>query len=148
MIITIKRIEEGEIPARATHGSAGFDCYSRVRLQVAPRTAVRIPLGFALAIPEGYHGQIRPRSGLATKGIATTLGTIDSDYRGEVCAILWNLTGETFVVEKRMRVCQLVIERHYVPDFVEGELDETERGEGGFGSTGLGGSDEVLHSNR
>ena len=91
MQIKIKRIENGKLPEYKTNGSAGADCYARIDKEIIlnENDTVTIPLGFAVEIPEGYEMQIRPRSGLTRKNkIVAILGTIDSDYRGEVCAIL------------------------------------------------------------
>lgn len=127
---------------RQTPGSSGFDlcaaCANEVR--VAPGEAALIPAGFQLSIPEGYEAQVRPRSGLAIKnriGLLNAPGTVDSDYRGEICAILYNFGEADFVVRRGDRVAQLVISRLPRVEFVvEDALDETERGSGGFGHTG------------
>jgi dUTP pyrophosphatase len=99
-----------------------------------------VPTGLYIALPKGFEAQVRPRSGLAIKKGITVLnspGTIDADYRGEVCVILVNLSTETFVIEDGERVAQMVIARHEQAQWVEVEtLDETERGDGGFGHTG------------
>ena len=99
-----------------------------------------IPTGIFLQLPEGYECQIRPRSGLALKHGITVLnspGTIDADYRGEVCVILANMSSQPFTIEKGERICQMVVARHASVDWDEVDvLDETERGAGGFGHTG------------
>lgn len=99
-----------------------------------------VPTGLYIALPEGFEAQVRPRSGLAIKKGITVLnspGTIDADYRGEVCIILVNLSAETFVIEDGERIAQMVIARHEQALWQEVEvLDETERGAGGFGHTG------------
>ena len=101
---------------------------------------VNIPLGVAMKLPKGYEAQIRPRSGLAIKKGITVLnspGTIDADYRGEICIILVNLSAEPFVIEDGERIAQMVIARHEQAEWTEVQtLDETERGSGGFGHTG------------
>jgi dUTP pyrophosphatase len=105
-----------------------------------PLERAMVSTGLFVEIPEGYEAQIRPRSGLAVKKGITVLnspGTIDSDYRGEVCVILVNLSSEQFVVRDGERICQMVIARHEKGEWTEVEtLSDTERGEGGFGHTG------------
>ena len=100
-----------------------------------------VPTGLFIALPAGYEAQVRPRSGLAIKKGITVLnspGTIDADYRGEVCVILVNLSSEPFVIADGERIAQMVIARHEQAEWCEVEqLDETQRGEGGFGHTGL-----------
>jgi len=130
------------LPAYATAGSAGCDLMAAVgeAVTLAPGQRRLIPTGLAIALPEGWEAQIRPRSGLALKNGITCLntpGTIDADYRGEVGVILANLGEEAFTVERGMRIAQMVIAPVFQARFerVE-ELDETARGAGGFGSTG------------
>ena len=100
-----------------------------------------VPTGLYIALPKGFEAQVRPRSGLAIKKGITVLnspGTIDADYRGEVCVILVNLSSEAFVIEDGERIAQMVIAKHEQPAWQEVEvLDETERGAGGFGHTGV-----------
>lgn len=100
-----------------------------------------VPTGISIALPEGYEAQIRPRSGLALKNgisVPNSPGTIDADYRGEVCAILINLSNEDFKIERGMRIAQMVVAQHSRVNWnIVTTLDETERGEGGFGSTGV-----------
>lgn len=106
---------------------------------IGPGAIVSVPCGFALAIPEGYEGQIRPRSGLAAKGISipNTPGTIDSDYRGEVKVLLINQSSQDFQVTRGMRIAQLLILPVPRVEWLEvDELPESERGPGGFGHTG------------
>ena len=141
MQIKIKRIENGKLPEYKTTGSAGADCYARIEKEIIlnENDMVTIPLGFAVEIPDGYEMQIRPRSGLAKKDkMVAVLGTIDSDYRGEVCAILINHSRSIFIVKPNDRIAQAVVcpvirAEWYLTD----KLSETERGEGGFGSTGI-----------
>lgn len=141
MQIKIKRIENGKLPEYKTVGSAGADCYARIEKEIIlnENDTVTIPLGFAVEIPDGYEMQIRPRSGLAKKNkMIAVLGTIDSDYRGEVCAILINHSKSIFTIKPNDRIAQAVVcpvirAEWYLTD----ELSETERGEGGFGSTGV-----------
>ena len=142
--IEIQRLSHGEglpLPTRATSGSAGFDLASAESGTLAPGERRLFATGFAVAIPHGYEIQIRPRSGLALKfgvTLPNTPATIDSDYRGELKAALVNLGRESFEVTRGMRIAQLVIGRVEPAEFrtVE-ELPLTERGTGGFGSTGL-----------
>lgn len=130
-------------PAYATPLSAGMDIRadieSPVTLQPLQRTLV--PTGLYIALPEGYECQARPRSGLAVKHGITVLnspGTIDADYRGELKVLLVNLSDTPFVIEPGERIAQLVVARHEHVEWDEVDvLDETERGEGGFGSTGV-----------
>ena len=128
---------------KGTTGSAGFDLPAAIEnnLTIEPLSYKLIPLGFKLAIPNGYEGQIRPKSGLAFKSGITVLnspGTIDSDYRGEVKAILMNLGKNDFILNRGDRIAQLVISA--IPDvsFIKKEsLHNTKRSSGGFGSTGI-----------
>ena len=138
MKVKIKKINDGKIPEYKTNGSAGADCYSRIMWQVHPKEIIRIPLGFAVEIPEGYEMQIRPRSGLTSRGILSQLGTIDSDYRGEVNAVIINNSDEDFMIEKYSRICQIVLEPVEKAEFeIVDNLSDTERGSNGFGSTGI-----------
>jgi dUTP pyrophosphatase len=144
--IRLKRLLHGEglpLPSRATEHAAGADLCAAVEepLVLAPGGRALVPTGFVWEIPHGFEGQVRPRSGLALKNGLTCLnspGTVDSDYRGEVCVILANLGSEPFTVERGMRIAQMVI----APVAGWGseevfELSETARGGGGFGSTGV-----------
>lgn len=141
MEIKIKRIENGKLPEYKTEGSAGADCYARLKKEVViePGKSETIPLGFAVEIPVGYEMQIRGRSGLARKNnIDAFTGTIDSDYRGEVCAILMNKGSEAFIVKPFDRIAQAVIAPVIKAEwYLTNQLSETERGENGFGSTGV-----------
>lgn len=141
MQIKIKRIENGKLPEYKTTGSAGADCYARIEKEIIlnENDIITIPLGFAVEIPEGYEMQIRPRSGLAKKNkMVAILGTIDSDYRGEVCAILINHSRSIFIVKPNDRIAQAVVCPVIRAEWnLTDELSETERGEGGFGSTGI-----------
>jgi dUTP pyrophosphatase len=130
------------LPAYATPGAAGMDAVAAVTetVMLEPGARFPVPLGFCMAIPDGFEVQVRPRSGLALKhgiSVPNSPGTIDSDYRGEVKALLINLGQEPFAIERGMRVCQLVpaaVTRASLA--VVGSLDDTQRGGGGFGSTG------------
>lgn len=143
MKIKIKRVENGKIPEYKTSGSAGADCFARIDFKqiIKPKSISTIPLGFMVEIPEGYEMQIRSRSGLARKNgvqIFNSPGTIDSDYRGEVGAIIYNSTDSDFIVNPGDRIAQMVIAPVIKADFQEVEdLSETERGSGGYGSTGV-----------
>jgi dUTP pyrophosphatase len=142
-IMRLPHANDLPIPFYATAESAGLDLLAAIDSDVAIRPGERaaIPCGIAIALPTGYEAQVRPRSGLALNNGVTLLnapGTIDSDYRGEVKAILINLGSEPFEVRRGMKVAQMVIARHERAEFVESfELPESTRGEGGFGSTGL-----------
>ena len=147
MQIKIKRIKNGKLPEYKTQGSAGADCYARIRgrLVLEPGETYTFPLGFAVEIPEGYEMQIRPRSGLASKNkINVILGTIDSDYRGEVGAIFWNCGDKAFEVRDGDRIAQAVICPVIKAEwYLTENLSETERGEGGFGHTGVSENKEI-----
>lgn len=132
-----------QLPAYATPQSAGMDLRANIEesITLAPLERKLIPTGLYMALPAGYEAQVRPRSGLAIKKGITVLnspGTIDADYRGEVCVILINLSNAPFVIEDGERIAQMVIAKHEQPELIEVEtLDETERGAGGFGHTGM-----------
>jgi dUTP pyrophosphatase len=141
--IALKRLPHGEglpLPAYATAHAAGMDVVAAETITLAPGARHAVATGFAIAIPEGYEVQVRPRSGLALKHGITCLntpGTIDADYRGEVKVILGNLGDHAFEVVRGERIAQLVPAPVVNARFVETEaLDETDRGGGGFGSTG------------
>jgi dUTP pyrophosphatase len=144
--VPLKWLDNGAdlaLPQYETAGSAGADIRAAVDapLRLEPGQRALVPAGFAMALPAGYEAQVRPRSGLAVKNGITVLnapGTIDSDYRGEVRVPLINLGDEAFTVERGMRIAQLVIAPVVQAGFDEvSDLDETERGAGGFGSTGV-----------
>lgn len=130
------------LPSYATEGSAGMDLYAYLSnaITLAPLERVLIPTGIAIALPEGYEAQVRPRSGLAAKRGLTVLnapGTIDADYRGEIKVILVNLSPEEARIEPGERIAQLVVARYEQVSWqLCEELDETERGAGGFGHSG------------
>ena len=131
------------LPAYATVQSAGMDLRANIDEPIVLKPLERrlIPTGLHIALPAGYEAQVRPRSGLALKKGITVLnspGTIDADYRGEVGVLLINLSQEDFVVNDGERIAQMVIARHEQAEFVEVDvLNETERGEGGYGHTGV-----------
>lgn len=131
-----------QLPTYATAQSAGMDLTAALEdaIEIGPGDRALVPTGLAIALPEGFEAQIRPRSGLAIKHGVTVLntpGTIDADYRGEISVILINHGKEAFTIERGMRIAQMVVERfEHVAWEVVKDLDETERGAGGFGSTG------------
>jgi dUTP pyrophosphatase len=144
-MIQIKVVNRGhqQLPAYATQQSAGMDLRANIESPITlhPMERRLIPTGLHIALPEGYEAQIRPRSGLALKHGLTVLnspGTIDADYRGEIGVLLINLSQDDFVINDGERIAQMVIARHEQADFiVVEELDQTERGEGGYGHTGV-----------
>lgn len=131
------------LPSYATDGSAGMDIFAAVEkdLTVQPGTTVLVPTGFSIELPQGFEAQIRPRSGLAIKqsiGLMNAPGTIDSDYRGEVKVILTNFGKEDFIVHRGDRIAQMIISRYERIEWEESRtLNDTSRGAGGFGSTGV-----------
>lgn len=143
MELKIKKVRENaKIPTRGTDGAAGFDLYACIDepLTLNKGDTALIPTGIALAVPEGYAAFIHSRSGLSIKkGICllNSVGVVDSDYRGEVCVGVIKATYEPYTIEPFERIAQMVIKQVCIPDIVEAdELDSTERGTGGFGSTG------------
>ena len=143
MKIKIVNKSKHPLPEYATSGSAGMDLRANIDapITLAPGERKLIPTGIYIALPVGYEAQVRPRSGLALKygiGLANMLGTVDSDYRADVGVILINLGQEDFVVNDGERIAQMVIAKHERAEWdVVEELDETERGEGGYGHTGV-----------
>lgn len=144
-MIEIKVINKGHhpLPQYATEQSAGMDLRANIDEQIViqPMQRLLIGTGLHIALPKGYEAQIRPRSGLALKHGITVLnspGTIDADYRGEIGVLLINLSDKDFVINDGERIAQMVIARHEQTQFALVEaLDETERGEGGYGHTGV-----------
>lgn len=147
--VRIRRLPHGAglpLPAPATAGAAGCDLCAAIpagsEWKLAPGDRVLVPTGFAIALPEGFEAQVRPRSGLALRhGIAlpNAPGTIDADYRGELQVILWNAGRDVFALARGDRIAQLVVAPVVRVAFEEvEELDATSRGEGGFGHTGRG----------
>ena len=142
MKIKIVNHSKHPLPEYATPLSAGLDLRANIEIPVILKPLERklIPTGIYLELPAGFEAQIRPRSGLAIKKGITVLnspGTIDADYRGEVCVILVNLSNEEFIINDGERICQMVISRHEQAEWIEvTELEETGRGAGGFGHTG------------
>ena len=131
------------LPAYMSEGAAGMDLYANVKEEVTvEKGSIKlIPTGIRIALPEGFEAQIRPRSGLALKNsisLVNSPGTIDSDYRGEIGVIVINLGENDFVVKRGDRIAQMVINRYEKVEWTEcADLDETERGEGGFGHSGV-----------
>ncbi len=131
------------LPAYATEQSAGLDLRANIDAPVVlhPMERTLVGTGLFIALPEGFEAQVRPRSGLALKHGLTVLntpGTIDADYRGEIKVLLVNLSAEDFVINDGERIAQMIVARHEKADFIEVEaLDETERGDGGYGHTGV-----------
>lgn len=145
-ILKIKRLENNPdlaLPKYETHGSAGMDLQAAIDepIVIKPGEVKLIKTGIAIALEIGFEAQVRPRSGLALKNGITVLntpGTIDSDYRGEVCVILINHSQTDFKIERGMRIAQMIIAEYKQAKIVEvADLDETTRGAGGFGSTGV-----------
>lgn len=146
--IALQWLAHGEglpLPGLQTAGAAGMDLQAALApgetLSLLPGERKLVPCGFAMALPAGFEAQVRPRSGLAMRHGVTVLnapGTVDADYRGEICVLLVNLGAEPFVIRRGERIAQLVVAPVCAPRFVlVEELDATERGSKGFGSTGL-----------
>lgn len=145
-VVGVEVLVHGEglaLPSYATEGSAGADLRAAIdgELRIGPGERVAVPTGLRLAIPRGYEGQVRPRSGLALRHgvtLANAPGTIDADYRGEVKVLLVNLSSEAFRLARGDRVAQLVVAPVARAELARRlSLDETDRGDGGFGSTGV-----------
>ena len=142
MEIKIVNRSKHALPSYATPLSAGMDLRANLDAPVTLQPLERrlVPTGLFIALPAGYEAQVRPRSGLAIKkgiGVLNSPGTIDADYRGEICVILVNLSNEAFVINDGDRIAQMVVAKHETVEWVPVEvLDETERGAGGFGHTG------------
>jgi deoxyuridine 5''-triphosphate nucleotidohydrolase (EC 3.6.1.23) len=141
MVLKVKKLKEDvKLPVYSTDGSAGLDLFSAEEVEIPPGQWKLVGTGISIELPDGFEAQVRPRSGLALKGITVlnTPGTIDPDYRGEVKVILLNLSDQNFKVEKGMKIAQLVISKfERVKVEVVDSLSDTKRGEGGFGSTGI-----------
>ena len=143
MKVEIINKSKHQLPSYATALSAGMDLRANLDTPIVlqPLERTLVPTGLYIALPAGYEAQVRPRSGLAIKKGITVLnspGTIDADYRGEVCVILVNLSNEPFTITDGERIAQMVIARHEQVEWCECEvLDETDRGAGGFGHTGV-----------
>ena len=145
IMVQVKVINKGNqpLPTYATTQSAGMDLRANIDnpITLKPMERRLVPTGLYIALPQGYAAQVRPRSGLALKHGITVLntpGTIDADYRGELMVLLVNFSTEDFIINAGERIAQMVIARHEQASFVEVEvLDETERGAGGYGHTGV-----------
>jgi dUTP pyrophosphatase len=143
MKIKIRNFSRHPLPEYATSHAAGCDLRANLDAPVmlAPLERAMVPTGLSIELPAGYEGQVRPRSGLAAKHGITVLnapGTIDADYRGEIKVILVNLSNKAFTINDGERIAQLVVSKHETADWEEtGELAASERGDGGFGHTGL-----------
>lgn len=135
--------EDAVIPQYQTKGASGFDFHAIEDMEISPRQTILVKTGLSMEIPEGYELQVRPRSGMSLKTkmrIANSPGTVDSDYRGEICIIMENfgmLGSLSFQIKKGDRIAQGVICPVFQAVFIEDELSETERGEKGFGSTNV-----------
>lgn len=145
VMIKVRIINKGhhQLPEYATPQSAGMDLRANIEepIILKPMQRMLVSTGLFMALPAGYEAQVRPRSGLALKHGITVLntpGTIDADYRGEVKVLLVNFSDKDFVINDGERIAQMVIAKHETADFIEvEELDETERGAGGYGHTGV-----------
>lgn len=138
--VKVKKIQDGQLPTKGTAGAAAWDCYARTSCTViAGQPPMLVPLGFAMEIPSGYHAKVLPRSSTGLKTslrMANSCGIIDSDYRGEVMMIAETVR-EDWHIEAGERIAQMLIEKNEPVVLLEVDsLDETERGAGGFGSTG------------
>jgi len=139
-VIKVKKIARGaELPSYAYKGDVGFDLRANEEIQLFPGEQKEVKTGLVFEIPEGYVGLIRDRAGIVTKmGVHTSAGTFDPDFRGEVSALLVNLSEETRYIEKGMRIAQMIILPVIKPKIIEvKKLSDTERGEKSFGSTGI-----------
>jgi dUTP pyrophosphatase len=137
--IKIKRLKpDGRIPTRAKSSDAGYDLYSTVDLPITPTARELVSTGIAIEIPKGYYGRIAPRSGLAVKaGVDILAGVVDSGYRNEVKVVMINLGQGLVSINKGDRIAQLIIEKCHDAEWEEvKELSDSDRGEGGFGSSG------------
>jgi dUTP pyrophosphatase len=137
--LRFKRLDpRATLPTRGSASAAGLDIYSIEAVAIEPKQRALVKTGLAAAIPEGHYGRIAPRSGLATqKGLDTLAGVIDADYRGEIRCLLYNAGDKTISLPAQSKICQLIIEKIITPTAVwANEISDTDRGSGGFGSTG------------
>ena len=137
--LRFKRLDpRATLPTRGSSHAAGLDLYSIEDVAIEPKQRSLVRTGLAAAIPEGYYGRVAPRSGLATKsGLDVLAGVIDADYRGEIRCLLYNTGDEKIQLPAASKICQLVIEKIITPEATwSDEISETDRGSGGFGSTG------------
>ena len=138
-VLRFKQLDSRAVlPKRGSALAAGLDVCSLEDLRIEPKQRVMARTGLAVAIPAGFYGRIAPRSGLAAKnGLDVLAGVIDSDYRGEVCCLLYNTGDSTITLPGGSKICQLIVEQIITPEAAwANDLDETARGAGGFGSTG------------
>ena len=138
-ILSFKRLDpRAVLPSRGSASAAGLDIHAIEDVTIPPGQRCLARTGLAVAIPEGYYGRIAPRSGLATKnGLDTLAGVVDADYRGEIGCLLYNAGSETIHLPAQSKICQLIIEKIITPAPTwADEITETDRGSGGFGSTG------------
>ena len=138
-VLRFKQLDDRAVlPTRGSAFSAGLDICSIEDLVIGPRERALARTGLAMAIPHGFYGRVAPRSGLAVKqGLDVLAGVIDSDYRGELCCVLYNTSDTAIALPAGSKICQLVVEKIITPKAVwANDLDETARGAGGFGSTG------------
>jgi deoxyuridine 5'-triphosphate nucleotidohydrolase len=138
-VLSFQRLDPAAtLPTRGSSNSAGLDLYSIEAVTIEPGQRVLARTGLAVAIPEGHYGRVAPRSGLATKnGLDVMAGVIDADYRGEIRCLLYNAGDETISLPAQSKICQLIIEKIITPVAAWAEeISETDRGTGGFGSTG------------
>jgi dUTP pyrophosphatase len=140
MRIRIKRLHPDAALPHYAHGpkeDAGMDLRSLERVVLQPGVAQAVPTGIAIELPEYCEAQVRPRSGMALKhSITVNFGTIDPGYRGEIRVVMFNLSGREYIIERWDRIAQLIVARYEPVEWEEGELGESERGAGGFGSSG------------
>jgi dUTP pyrophosphatase len=140
MTIRIKRLHPDAILPAYAHGAledAGLDLRAVERMVLKPGSSAGVATGLAIELPSGYEAQVRPRSGMALKhSITVNFGTIDPGYRGEIRVVMFNLSHADYVVEKGDRIAQLVVARYEAIEWEEGELGDSARGAGGFGSSG------------
>lgn len=142
VIVNIKLIKGGRIPSYGRNGDVCLDCFARCNepIEIENRERKLIPLGFILELPEGYEAIVRPRSGKSLVGIDCTIGTIDTNYRGEVMACIINNStnvNENIIIENGAKICQLAVRRSPIVRLnIVNELSDTERGSSGFGSSG------------
>jgi dUTP pyrophosphatase len=136
--LKIKRITEtAKIPVRGHSTDAGLDVFADEEKDLTPGERAFIKTGIKMAIPEGYVGLVWDKGGLAKAGIKTIAGVVDTDYRGEVLIGLYNFGQETYAIKTGEKIAQILIQKVEFPEIIEDELDETNRGDGKFGSTGL-----------
>lgn len=137
VLIVHKLTEDAQVPSRGSTGAAGYDLYSTESHVILPGKRAVVGTGIAVQLPDGVYGRVAPRSGLSVKhGIHIGAGVVDPDYRGEIKVVMFNLGSESYVIKPGYRIAQLILERFLMEQVVVGDITDTERGEGGFGSTG------------